>query len=180
MILSGRMIEYKRGLGEIEIEPFNKDHIGPNSYDVTLGKKLLTYDFNSEGCMVLDARKNNPTSELEIGDDGITLHPTILYLAHTNERAGSDHFVPMIEGRSSLARLGVTVHQAGFGDIGFKRQWTLEITVTHSIKLYRDMRIAQVFFMPIYGEYKLYRGKYVNADGVESSKLYKDSMFTEK
>lgn len=174
MILSGSLIKHKLGLGEVVIQPFVPEHIGPNSYDLTLASKLLVYSSEK-----LDAAKPNPTREIMIGDDGFEFQPNILYLAHTNESAGSDYFVPMIEGRSSLARLGVMIHQTGgFGDVGFKRQWTLEITVTHPIRLYSNMRIAQIYFMSINGDFKLYNGKYVNSHGVEASKIYQDSIFS--
>lgn len=41
--------------------------------------------------------------------------------------------IPMLEGRSSIARLGLFVHiTPGFGYVGFKGYWTLEIFSIHN------------------------------------------------
>ena len=185
---------------QIIVSNFNKNNIGPNSMDVTLGNKLLTYVEckitkdaynnnivkkieNSYGENHLDMAKENKVFGLEIPDEGLILQPNILYLGHTNEKAGSDFFVPMYEGRSSLARLGFLSHiSAGFGDIFFKQQWTLEITVVHPLKIYPNSRIGQVYFhrvnetarKQLISDNKFYNGKYVAQEGPQSSKSYLD------
>ncbi|GHU80920.1 hypothetical protein AGMMS49992_34060 [Clostridia bacterium] len=66
------------------------------------------------------------------------------------EIIGSDVYVPMLNGRSSLARLGVSVHlTAGFGDVGFHGSFTLEFTVVNPIRLYPGMEIAQIAFYTV-------------------------------
>lgn len=113
----------------IHIEPFKESHVGPNSYDVRLGNTLKIYDF--EKIANLDTKRMNPTITLEIPAAGVILKPGVLYLGSTMEAIGSDDFVPMYEGRSSMARLGIQSHiSAGFGDVGFKSHWTLGKTVS--------------------------------------------------
>src|SRR5688572_9208432 len=121
MILSGD--EIRRHLGKnIGIEPFNEANLNPNSYNLTLHDELLTYEE-----VVLDMRRANRVHRLQIPKEGLTLSPHQLYLGRTVERTETHNFVPMIEGRSSIGRLGLFVHvTAGFGDVGLRGFWTLE------------------------------------------------------
>lgn len=184
--------------GKILIEPFVEEHVGPNSVDVTLANKLVTYTHvkvvERDGLhyaspstdpkdTILDMAKDNEYHTIEIPSTGLVLLPDILYLGATNEKAGSDHFVPMYEGRSSLARLGIQSHlSAGFGDICFKSNWTLEITVVHPTVVYPNKRIGQVYFHDVdakdvkelFMNGKEYTGKYTDQPEPQPSKSFLD------
>lgn len=156
-MLTGPEIIRQRELGNITIEPFNPQIIGSNSYDLTLGPKLMGYCTVQE----LDMKRNNMTWELEIPEEGYVLQPGELYLGVTNEVAGSNAFVPCVSGRSSTGRLGIFVHiTAGFGDVGFVNRWTLEITCVKPVRIYKNVRICQIYFEETVGTYKQYEGRY--------------------
>jgi dCTP deaminase len=114
MILSGE--EIRKNLGkQVVIDPFREAQLNPNSYNLTLHDELLTYEE-----VVLDMRQPNRTRRLTIPQEGMVLNPNQLYLGRTVERTETHDLVPMIEGRSSIGRLGLFVHvTAGFGDVGF-------------------------------------------------------------
>ncbi len=95
MILSDSEIAKAIELGHIVIKPFKEQNLGPNSYDLTLQNKLLTYCPETG---ILDSKLANPTKETVITDKGFTLWPNKLYLASTVEWAGSSKFVPVLEG----------------------------------------------------------------------------------
>ena len=177
--LSGNAIFKAIKNGSVVIDPFDHNNLGPNSYDLTLGSTIKTYqqipDYHSGTCP-LDFKNHNKTDEISIPDEGIVLEPRKLYLAHTNETAGSTKYVPCIEGRSSLARLGVQVHlTAGFGDVGFVGQWTLEIAVVHPVRLYKNIKVCQIYFDTLEGDVTiLYNGKYNGSKGVIESMSFKD------
>ena len=175
MILSGKEIHQQVENGTISIDPFNSSQLNPNSYNLRLHSDLLVYDSD-----VLDMKEKNPTSPLTIPDEGLLLEPQKLYLGRTIERTATDKYVPMLEGRSSVGRLGLFIHiTAGFGDIGFDGFWTLEIFCVQPIKIYADLEICQIFYHTIDGDYDLYRSKkYQSNRGVQPSMLYKD--FEEK
>lgn len=188
MILTGSEIYDKYKTGDIVITPFTHENISVNSYDVTLSSKIVTYvpiDISYDNSItrqyipfyniVLDTKYKNDTYEYTIPDTGIILIPGILYLMQTNEAIGSTKYQPCYDGRSSMARLGIQSHiSAGFGDIGYTGKWTLEVTVVHPVKLYKDMRIGQVYFNTVDGKIdKLYNGKY-GKDNVIASEGYKD------
>jgi dCTP deaminase len=124
----------------------------------------------------LDMKKDNQVVKYNILEDGFILYPGRFYLARTKERTITNGFVPCIEGRSSIARLGITVHiTAGFGDNGFDGYWTLEMKVEHPIKIYPGTRICQIYYDTIDGDASIvYDGKYTGNDSVQSSRLYKD------
>lgn len=122
MILSGKEIVKHLGK-EIIIEPFHPERVNPNSYNLSLHNELMIYDHAE-----LDMAKPNPASTIEIPESGYVLQPNTLYLGRTNEYTRTDGYIPMLEGRSSVGRLGVFIHvTAGFGDVGFAGYWTLEI-----------------------------------------------------
>jgi len=170
MILSG--LEIKRKLGsDIVIDPYNSKQLNPNSYNLRLHNELLVYD--SE---LLDMRRPNPYHVITIPEEGLDLQPNRLYLGRTLEFTATHGLVPMLEGRSSIGRLGLFVHvTAGFGDVGFKGFWTLEILCVQPIRIYAGVEICQIFYHTVEGEYETYdKGKYQNNTGIQPSLLFKD------
>lgn len=170
-MLTGNEIIIQHSIGSIVIEPFDPDCVGPNSYDVHLGDKLRVYTD-----VILDAKQENRTRTITIPEDGIVLQPGQLYLGKTVEWTSSPGFVPMYEGRSSLGRLGVSSHiTAGFGDIGFEGNWTLEISVVQPVRIYPGMRIGQLYWHKPVGEITItYQGKYQGQEDVTPSRLFQD------
>ena len=147
MILSGKEIKKQLGTG-IDIVPYNESQLNPNSYNLSLFEELLTYDND-----VLDMANPNPTTRLTIPKEGLLLEPNKLYLGRTNEHTSTNKFVPMLEGRSSIGRLGLFIHvTAGFGDVGFNGFWTLEIFCVQPIIIYPNVEICQIFYHTIEGE----------------------------
>ena len=171
MILSGKEIKKQVKEGSIAIDPFTDEQINPNSYNLRLHPDLLIYDND-----ILDMREKNSASPLVIPEDGLLLEPHKLYLGRTVERTSTDKYVPMLEGRSSVGRLGLFIHiTAGFGDIGFDGFWTLEIFCVQPIRIYPGLEICQIFYHTIDGDFDLYRSKkYQSNKGVQPSMLYKD------
>ncbi len=170
MILSGREIERHMGK-EIVIEPYDPKRLNPNSYNLSLNRELLVYENR-----LLDMKVPNPVEHLVIPDEGLVLDPNRLYLGRTNEFTKTDRFVPMLEGRSSIGRLGLFIHvTAGFGDVGFAGYWTLEIFCVQPIRIYPNVEICQIYYHDILGDYDRYdSGKYQNNTGIQPSLLYRD------
>lgn len=166
--LTGMEIYNQVQNGGIEIEPFNLDQINPNSYNVRLGKELKFYTKYP-----LRFDEYNPTESIEIPEEGYELQPGKLYLGTTIERIYTDKFKPAINGRSSGGRLGLDVHKcAGFGDVGFNGQWTLEIEVIHPTVIKPGLEIAQISFDTLCGDtvYQ-YNGRYNNQVGTTASRF---------
>ena len=170
MILSGKEIE-SRIDKDIIIEPFDKKRINPNSYNLSLHNELLIYKDST-----LDMKKDNEVKKLTIPSNGLVLETNRLYLGRTVEYTETKNLVPMLEGRSSIGRLGLFVHvTAGFGDVGFKGFWTLEIFCIQPVKIYPSVEICQVYYHTVEGEIKNYSSqKYQNNRGIQSSLLFKD------
>lgn len=170
MILSGFEIERRLG-GDIIIDPFTPEQLNPNSYNLRLHDELLTYD-EAE----LDMRKPHRTQRLTIPADGLVLAPQRLYLGRTIERTETRNLVPMLEGRSSIGRLGLFVHvTAGFGDVGFCGYWTLEMFAVQPVRIYAGVQICQIFYHTLAGTHKNYDGgKYQNNHDIQPSLLFED------
>jgi len=170
MILSGKQIKAKLG-SSIFIDPFDESRLNPNSYNLSLHKDLLVYE-NYE----LDMKNKNPAKKLVIPPEGLLLKQHTLYLGRTVEHTRTEHHVPMLEGRSSIGRLGLFIHvTAGFGDVGFNGFWTLEIFCVQPIRIYPGVEICQIFYHTIDGDYERYvSNKYQDNQEVQPSMLYKD------
>lgn len=148
MILTGLEIVKEWKAQRICIQPFSVDQINPNSYDFRLANIIKVYTNH-----VLDSRKTNSDIEILIPEEGLVLQPGRVYLGCTKERMGSDHYVPIIHGKSSIARLGLFIHvTADLIDIGFHGQWTLQMNPIQPVKVYPDMRIGHVTFSKVFGE----------------------------
>ena len=148
MVLSDRRILEEISNGNILIEPFRRECLGSNSYDVHLGKFLAVYKDR-----VLDARKHNQIEEIIIPPDGYVLEPNTLYLGVTEEYTETHSQVPFLEGKSSIGRLGIHIHAtAGKGDVGFCNTWTLEITVAQAVRVYHGMPIGQLIYFEVGGD----------------------------
>ena len=170
MILTGEQIEKSVSNGEIIIEPFDKNQLGPNSYDFKLGDKCLIYK-NAE----LDSAKDNEVIEIPIPDDGLLLDPSKVYLINTFETMGSNNFVPVIRGRSSIGRLGIFIDiTADLIDLGSINKWTLQLHSVMPVKIYKGMLIGQVTFWATKGEKVLYNGKYKGHESPVKSYSHKD------
>lgn len=168
MILTGKEIERRLGT-DIVIEPYHPQQLNPNSYNLRLHNELLVYTDD-----VLDAGKDNPTRTLVIPEEGLVLEPGQLYLARTAEYTETRGLVPMLLGRSSVGRLGISVHlTSGFGDIGFCGYWTLQLTCVRRVRVYPNMKICQIFYHSVLGEYENYSSeKYQGSHEIVSSRLY--------
>ena len=170
MILTGEEIRARIG-SDIHIDPFDASRLNSNSYDLSLHNELLVYEE-----VVLDCKQPNRYRRISIPNEGLILSPNQLYLGRTVEYTETRNLVPMIEGRSSVGRLGVFVHiTAGFGDIGFCGYWTLEIFAIQPVKIYPGLKICQIFYHEISGEVREYTSdKYQNNRDIQPSLLYRE------
>lgn len=190
MILTKQEILMRLG-SDIVITPYNERNLNPNSYNLTLGDKILTYNVRKEefidneyvySPIILDPKHNNPYEIRDIPADGMVLYPGELYLAQTEEHTETHNLVPLIEGRSSFGRLGLFVHiTAGFGDIGFCGHWTLELSVIRPLRIYPGLSICQIFYHTVQGACEPYKSdKYQHNKGVQPSMLWKEFLPKDK
>lgn len=170
MILTGSEILKNVKEQKIVIDPFKDEQLNPNSYNFTLGSKLLVYNN-----YILDAKQNNEVREIDIPSGGLTLASGTVYLGCTQEIIGSDYFVPIIRGRSSIGRLGLFINiTADLIDIGSIGRITLQLNAVQPVTIYPGMQIGQVTFWKPLGDIKKYNGRYAGAREAEVSKMYMD------
>jgi dCTP deaminase len=205
-ILTGPEIRKQIDAGRIEIDPFNPKRVNPASVDLTLGDRVTLYEgtFKEGDCkrpsvdgreyravsgrvvtypeVIWDTRAAWPTVTRTIDPAiGWVLKPGICYLMHTAERIHTDHYVSIVDGKSSLGRCFILIHHtAGYGDPGFNGQFTLEVTAQIPVRVFPKMRFCQVRFHTIVGEPLLYEGHYTgdNARGAVGSRLHESGYDT--
>jgi len=175
MILCDRQILEAIENKAIQITPFERRFLGTNSYDIHLSPLLLRLTEN-----VLDMRQPTKVEEVPIPKDGYVLRPNELYLASSIEYTESHLHLPIINGKSSLGRLGLDIHiTAGWGDVGFCGFWTLELRVVKPLRVYAGAPIGQIMWQTA-GEPETHYGakKSANYAGQKAepqpSKLWKD------
>jgi len=181
MILAGTEIGKEVEAGNIVIDPYEPKHLNPASIDLTLGREVAVYEdavylddpnqvrpdgtgIRVFGTRVIDVREPPRVRKFKMTGQGWVVNPGVAYLMHTAERVTTDKYVPIVDGKSSLGRLFLSVHQtAGFGDPGYNGQYTLEVTSLFPVRLYPGMRICQMRFHTILGTPVNYRdvGHYV-------------------
>ena len=146
-MLSGEEIKKRLG-NDIIIKPDDKMLINPNSINLTLNDQIAYYKNQ-----VLDLKKDNEIEIITIPDEGLVLYPTQIYIGKTNEWTETNNLIPMISGRSSLGRLGYHAHcSASMGSIGYKGYWHLGIRTTIPLKVYKDMKCCQIYYLTPVGE----------------------------
>lgn len=174
MILSGSVIEHAVREHRLGIDPFDPALVNPSSYDLTLGDEACVYvqansseptkTFSSYSQLpsapaALDSRAPNPFLKFRLDPEkGFRVggsrerYLRRVFLFHTRETIapGLEH-VAVVDGKSSLGRLGLVVHAtAGYVDPGFSGQVTLECAALgEDVVVYPGMRIAQVRFMEL-------------------------------
>lgn len=160
LIFADTEIVHARISGSVRLEPFRPDQLNPASYDLRLSRDLrVRPDYGTAGSsQPLDLQGINGDEYLEPLriSDGYVMEPGEFLLAATQEVVALDRWtVGRVEGKSSLARVGLAVHvTGGFIDPGFHGQITLEMAnlFHRPLVLRRGMRIAQIAFSPVQGE----------------------------
>jgi len=149
MILVDWQLRDRISRGHIKIDPYDPQLVQPNSVDIRLGNHFVWY---KPGMEVIDPydRESVTRDVEETRADSFVLNPGQFVLAETLECIGlPDNIVATIEGKSSIARLGVTLHQTGgWIDAGFSGSITLEMANVNArpVKVYAGMPIGQLVF----------------------------------
>lgn len=157
------------------VSPWHKDHIGPNSYDLTLSREFL-----------FPVRRDIITMDEEFPYESFNLNRVVIpsgafILASTVEviKIPNGH-VGFIEGRSSWGRRGLFIENAGFVDSGFEGKITLELfnASPSGLEITAGGRICQLVIADsdpsgvLYGNRE--GSKYMNQMKVTGSKLEED------
>jgi dCTP deaminase len=150
MYLSDRDIKKAVTKGEIVIQGFDDSRLQPASYDILLGNKFIITE--TESTMAIDPVKKifPETKEIIIPDTGLfVLHPGISILGTSVDYFGSDKYLIHLSGKSSLARLGLIIHNtAGIINPGHFLNITFELCNLNRLPiiLRPQMRIGQILF----------------------------------
>lgn len=159
------------------IIPFDEDQLQPASYDVRIGSELRIPHFRDVRSIDLGDPETiiDRTDAIDLGS-GYAIQPNRFVLAATEEVVSiPDTIVGRIEGKSSLARLGLQIHSAGYLDPGFVGNVTLELVnfFDMAVVIRPGILIAQLSFAWMSDRCeKPYQGRYQNADRVQGSRYH--------
>lgn len=174
MILSDGTLHTYLHNGTIVIEPFDARCIQAASIDFRLGKHFLVVEHNSMDIITLDTEiqyRAIESATFTIPAHSFVLATTLEYIKLPA------NITSFVEGRSSVGRIGLFIHNAGWIDPGFEGNITLELYNANSlpIKLESGRRICQFIFSELDkpAEHP-YQGKYKGQLGTTGSRIYQD------
>lgn len=139
--------------GHITLEPFDPKRLQPATYDIRLGNSFIVNDAHST--LAIDPAKGiyPQTHTIEVKDgEEFVLHPGVSILGYSKERFGSDTYLIEVNGKSSLARIGLIVHNsASIVNPGHYLNIALELCNLNNVPivLRPGMEIAQLTFSPL-------------------------------
>jgi len=187
MKLSDRDIGRKLDEGRLEIEPLIPDHIGPMSVDLSLATRFLFFKHSQvslisvrERTLKDEVQQAGLMEELDVGEDGqFILQPGQFALGSTRERVAlPNDLAGWLDGRSSLARVGLMVHATAHTlEPGWNGVITLEFFNAGNVALalYPGVRICAVSFEQLTGavttDYERKSGRYQGQTGPVESRL---------
>lgn len=150
MFLSDIDIKAAVKKGEITLEPFDPKRLQPATYDIRLGNTFIVNDAHSTQAIdpVKGIYPKTQTIEVKDGDEFV-LHPGVSILGYSKERFGSDNYLIEVNGKSSLARIGLIVHNsASIVNPGHVLNIALELCNLNNVPivLRPGMEIAQLSF----------------------------------
>lgn len=149
MILVDWQIEDRIRRGQIGIDPYDPALIQPNSLDIRLGDHFVWYEPGEDVIDPYD-RESVTSHVRETRAASVVMDPGVFMLAETLEAVTlPDNVVASIEGKSSIARLGIELHQTGgWIDAGFRGTITLEMCNVNQrpVRMYAGMPIGQLVF----------------------------------
>ncbi|MCR4286147.1 MAG: dCTP deaminase [Candidatus Kaiserbacteria bacterium] len=136
--------------GEITLKPFSENKLQPASYDILLGNKFVVNDENSTHFVDPVKKIYAKTREITIKDGAeFVLHPGVSVLGVSKEFFGSNQYLIQVGGKSSLARIGLMIHNtAGLINPGHFLNITFELCNLNNVPiiLRPGMEIAQLTF----------------------------------
>ncbi|MEK7612971.1 MAG: dCTP deaminase [Patescibacteria group bacterium] len=150
MFLSDTDIKKAVKAGNITLTPFDESRLQPASYDILLGNTFVINDPHSTTNIDPVKKVFPKTREVVIPDDGIfVLHPGVSILGYSKDYFGSNTHLIEVNGKSSLARIGLLVHNsAALINPGHFLHVALELCNLNNVPiiLRPTMAIAQLTF----------------------------------
>lgn len=193
-VLSDRTIMKYNKKGILIEQPILPNQLQPNSVDLTLGNtfKIIKGNADNSGTKIIDPKQRikyksgsftvgKPDTPYA-GEEYFYLNPSQFCLLSSKEVLNIPNgILSFVQGRSSIARLGIQTEQAGLIDAGFRGNITFEVynQTPYPIILFAGMRIAQVYFFKaqyadtIYGSMNS-NSKYNDQEGATGSRINQD------
>jgi dCTP deaminase len=194
-ILSDKDIKDHLDRGSIVIKPLINPYmqIQPSSVDLRIGNEF-------KGFRIIHKPYINPMDKSDIDsymesihineNEPFIIHPGEFALATTYETVKlPDNLVARVEGRSSIGRLGITMHvTAGYVDPGFCGKITLELSNVGKmpVAIYPKQRVCQIVFETMTSPSERPYGhperdsKYMGQKTPEASKIKQDYELRKK
>ena len=173
MILSDKSIKKLIKEKKLLVSDIGPDAIQPCSIDLTLGSSALLLKYwTTKGLLDFETRMDYE----KISGREFIIPPHSFILTTTKESITlPKNICGLVEGRSSVGRMGLFIQNAAVVGPGFKGQLTLELYNANilPIRLRVGSRVCQLLLLQMDQEAeRAYRGKYQNQKGPASSRIF--------
>lgn len=182
MMYSDKDLLHALETGDLQVDPLKKEHVTGATIDLTLHESFRV--FRTTHMTHIDVKKEfDVTEKVEAHpkDGSFIIHPGEFVLGSTAEKLTlSPKLAGILEGRSSLGRIGLIVHAtASLIKPGFSGYTTLEMSNISNlpIKLYAGMRIAQLAILELKSPANVpysSTAKYQHQDTPAASRIWMD------
>jgi dCTP deaminase len=186
MILSDCDIKKVLKEGRLVVKPLDDpdEQIQPCWIDLRLGNEFRIFKPTSVSIVDTKTPVDGYTEKIRIKDgEPFVMHPGEFVLGMVKEYIKMpDDLMGVVDGRSSLGRLGIIVHTTSAGiNPGWEGEFTLEMSNVGKIPvtLYPGMRICKLVLhklsSPAERPYNMRKNaKYQKQSGIDESKIFKD------
>ena len=144
MLTDARILKYMV-IGEIIIKPFNKNNLGANSYDITIGDRVRSLKFNS---VTIDLKKD---WQYILQDVNLpyTIMPNETIIFTSKETIGcKNDTIGLLSPRSNLSRTGLIFQFSHLLDTGFTGilSGTIHNPTRAAFIIPENLRVMQIMF----------------------------------
>ncbi|MDZ4231205.1 MAG: dCTP deaminase, partial [Patescibacteria group bacterium] len=113
MFLADQDIKKAIKTGDITINDFDESRLQPASYDILLGNKFIVTNLYATEYIDPEKKIFANTHNIEVPDgEAFVLHPGVSVVGFSRDYFGSDKYLIEVNGKSSLARIGLLIHNS--------------------------------------------------------------------
>ncbi len=156
-MLTNKEIMKQMEIGNIQIDNLLNGALDkPNSCMVSLSDELYTFDYSivdtKDSSLYMREVLTDKIDKLKrtiIPKNGMLLEPRKVYLARTNESIKTNGYIPVLNGRTSLSLLGVSIElTSGYTQDNIDGPFLLSIICTKPTIIYPNIEIGNLTFFP--------------------------------
>lgn len=178
-MLADKQIKQLIQQGKIRITPYDEDMVSPSAYYVHLGENILIPKPGQK--IDLNHSANPKYIKKSILKSGLLLKPGDFVLAQTAEQVAMDRNIGiLLDTRSTLARLGISIHQTSMFLRPGQNDHVITLEVYNAgnfeVRLWPGNKVGKLIFFQTSVDNGDYIGNYINQKEVMGANIIGDPV----